>query len=204
MLRDVSHRARIVVGLVALAGVTLLAPLPSAAPLARPAAVHPPAAASNSTRRATHVTHHRRHARAHHTEPNLRANEPIAASQPARVPPRPHATRTSHRTAATVTSHRDGPARAGGAAGVPVTAAGTLSIAVLGACVHQRTRDRLRSISQPLESRGPPRAGPFTNLASRCSRAARESAAGPSAPHPPLGGSPTSRVSPSPLRVRPQ
>jgi hypothetical protein len=87
---------------------------------------------------------------------------------------------------------------------VPVSAAGALSIAVFGTCVHQRTRDRLRSISAPLESRGPPRAGPHLTSASRRSRVARESSAGASAPNPPLGGSPESRVSPSPLRARPR
>jgi hypothetical protein len=83
-----------------------------------------------------------------------------------------------------------------------VSAASALSLAILGTCVHQRTRDRLRSASQPLESRGPPRAGPHTTLAARHSRGARESS-GRAAQHPPIGGSSITRVSPSPLRVPP-
>jgi len=229
MLRDVSYPTRIMIASIVLVGATAVASVASAAsficeapadcepaavsathaeratPGARPAAVHPTAAASYSTRRVTHdaAAHHRRHPRTHHTEPNLRAHEVTAASLPARVPARPRVPRSSHRASAPALGHRDGGTRTSGAAGVPVSAAGALSIAVLGTCVHQRTRDRLRSLSQPLESRGPPRAGPHATLASRRTRGAREFTVGASAPHPPLGGSHNSRVSPSPLRVPP-
>lgn len=206
MLRDVSPPTRLVIASIVLAGAVSLAPLAHATPVSRPAAVHPTSAASSSTRRVARVAgaHHRHHARVHHSEPNLRAHEVTAASLPARVPSRPRVPRSNHRAPATVYRHLDTGARTSGAAGVAVGTAGTLSIAILGTCVHQRTRDRLRSISEPLESRGPPRAGPsFATLASRPARGAREFTADASAPQPPLGGPRISRVSPSPLRDAP-
>jgi len=223
MLRNVSCPTRIMFASVVLAGALGIAsaasastvyvdePVVSAAPVAhashvaRTASVHPTAAASNSTRHVAHdsAVHHRRRSqvpRTHHIETSLRPHVVTAASLPIRLPARPHVPRSSHRTPATITSHRDASTRTGGAAGLPVSAASALSIAILGTCVHQRTRDRLRSVSQPLESRGPPRAGPHTTLAARDSRGAREFS-GPAAQHPPIGGSSIARVSPSPLRV---
>jgi|KBSSwiStaDraftv2_1062776.scaffolds.fasta_scaffold181075_2 hypothetical protein len=195
MLRYVRTPTRIVTPSLALAGALFAALLAtssaSAGPAERAAVVKPTTAASSTTRRVAHVrsVHHRRHAHAHRTEPSLRAREVTAASlpMPARAPKRP---RTSHRGNAIATGHRDVGARANGAAGMPVSAAGALSIAVLGACVHQRHRLRLRSVSQPLESRGPPRAGPLSSPASRRPHAARESSAGIRFPHPLLAGSP--------------
>jgi hypothetical protein len=207
MLRDVSTPARFVLTTLVLVGAVSLASVASAASVAQPVAihtVHPTPAASNSTRHVAHVTgvtsvHHRHHARLHHTEPNLRAHVVTAASLPARVPSRPRVPRSNHRTPATVYSHRDTGPRTSSTTGMPVSSAGLLSLAILGTCVHQRTRDRLRSISEPLESRGPPRAGPsFATLASRSARGAREFTADASAPHPPLGGPRNSRVTPTP------
>jgi hypothetical protein len=176
------------------------APALHTSPAAHPAALHPMTAASNSTRHVAHdaVLHRRHHAHTRHAEPSLRAHVVSAASLPARVPPRPRVPRSSHRAPAPALGHRDAGSRTGGAAGLPASAASALSIAVLGTCVHQRTRDRLRSVSQPLESRGPPRAGPHATLASRDPRGARESTVGASAPHPPTGRSLHSRVIPSP------
>ena len=181
MLRYVSPRTRIATASYVLAG-TLFAALlvtssASAAPAAGGSTLKPTVAAAgaSSTHRAAHVggVHHRRHARTHPTEPNLRAHEITAVSLP--VPaPAPKRPRTNHRANALAIGHRHDGARANGAAGVPVSAAGALSIAVLGACVHQRHRLRPRFVSQPLESRGPPRAGPLSSLASH---AARESSA---------------------------
>ena len=222
MLRDVSRPTRILMTSIALAGGLCLAsaasastvacdePVVNAAPaahatrVARTAAVHPTTAASNSTRHVSHDAgvHHRRHPRTHHAETSLRAHVVTAASLPARLPARPRVPRSSHRAAAPALSHRDAGTRAGGPVGLPFSTASALSLAILGTCVHQRTRDRLRSVSQPLESRGPPRAGPHTTLAACRSRGARESTVGASALHPPIGGSSNSRVSPSPLRVR--
>jgi hypothetical protein len=182
------------------------APAAHATPVAKPGTVHPSAAASYSTRHVAHdaAVHHRRHLRTHHLEPSLRAHVVTAASLPARLPARPRVPRSGHRSPAPALSHRDAPGtRTGGSDGLPVSTASALSIAILGTCVHQRTRDRLRSVSQPLESRGPPRAGPHATLAARRTRSARESTAGASAQHPPIGGSQITRVSPSPLRVPP-
>jgi hypothetical protein len=206
MLRDVSHPTRLVIASIVLVGAVSLASAAHATPVSHPAAVHPTSAASSTTRRVAHVTgaRHAHHARIHHSEPNLRAHVVTAASLPARVPSRPRVPRSNHRAPATVYRHLDTGARTSGAAGMPVSAAGALSIAILGTCVHQRTRARLRSISEPLESRGPPRAGPsFATLASRPARGAREFTADASAPHPPLAGPRNSRVSPSPLRDAP-
>jgi len=223
MLRDVSSPARNVLTSVVLAGALCIVsaasaatvacdePVASTAPAAhatrasRPAAVHPTSAASNSTRHVAHdaAVHHRRHARTHAIEPSLRAHVVTAASLPARTPSRPRVPHPGRHASALATSHRGAGTRAGGAAGLPLSTASALSLAILGTCVHQRTRDRLRSVSQPLESRGPPRAGPHTTLAACHSRGARESTVGASALHPPIGGSSNSRVSPSPLRVPP-
>jgi len=223
MLHNVSCPTRILIASVVLAGalgvasaasastVCLDEPVVSAAPaahashVARAASVHPTAAAINSTRHAAHdsaVHHRRRVARTHHIETSLRPHVVTAASLPARVPARPSVPRSSHRTPATVSSHRDASTRTGGTTGLPVSAASALSLAILGTCVHQRTRDRLRSVSQPLESRGPPRAGPHTTLAARHPRGDREFT-GLAAQRPPIGGSYIARVSPSPLRVPP-
>lgn len=223
MLRDVSTPTRIMIASIVLAGALGLAsaasastvtcddpvvsaPVAHATPVSRPGSVRPTTAASYSTRHIAHdaAVHHRRHVHTHHIEPSLRAHVVTAASLPARLPARPHVPRTSHRAPAPALGHRDAGSRTGGAAGLPVSAASALSIAILGTCVHQRTRDRLRSVSQPLESRGPPRAGPFATLAACDSRGAREFTEGAVAQHPPIAGSHISRVSPSPLRVPPQ
>ena len=225
MLPDVTSPTRTVIASIVLAGAMAVAsaasaatvncdcgetvvsttPAPSSTPVARPATVHPMSAASNSTRHVAHegAVHHRRHAHTHHAEPNLRAHVVTAASLPARVPARSRVPRSSHRAPALAFGHRSASTRAGGSAGLPISAASALSIAILGTCVHQRTRTRLRSVSQPLESRGPPRAGPHTTLAARFWRGARESTGVASAPHPPIGGPHISRVSPSPLGVPP-
>jgi hypothetical protein len=197
---------RTVIGAIVLAGAMLGTSVAGAVPVARPVSAKPTTAPSISTRHVAHETavHHHRHARLHHIEPNLRAHVVTAASLPARVPARQRVPRSNHRTPATVRSHRDVGSRTSSTAGLPVSTAGALSIAILGTCVHQRTRDRLRSISGPLESRGPPRAGPTATFPAPASRARREPAAGATAPHPPLRGSLLSRVNPSPLCVRQQ
>ena len=223
MLRDVTTPTRTVFTTIVLAGALAVASAASAATvncdcgepvvIAPPAqravhlaAVHPTSAASISTRHVSHegALHHRRHMRTHHIEPNLRARVVTAASLPASVPARPRVPRTNHHAPALVLGHNSMGHRAGGSSGLPISAASALSIAVLGTCVHQRTRTRLRSVSQPLESRGPPRAGPKATFAARLARGARESTGGASAPHPPIGRSPLSRVSSSPLCVPPR
>ena len=222
MLRNVSRPTRTLLTSIVLAGalavasaasastvtcddpVVSAAPVARATPVARPGTAHPSAAASISTRHVAHdaAVHHRHHLRTHHIEPSLRAHVVTAASLPAKMPARPRVPRSSHRATAPALSHRTGGTRTGGTAGLPVSTASALSLAILGTCVHQRTRDRLRSVSQPLESRGPPRAGPHATLASCDSRGARESTVG-ATQHPPIAGSQISRVSPSPLRVPP-
>jgi len=206
MLRYVSPRTRILTASYVLAGTLFAALLVTSSARAAPAAggstLKPTVAAAgaSSTHRAAHVggVHHRRHARTHPTEPNLRAHEITAVSLP--VPaPAPKRPRTNHRANALAIGHRHDGARANGAAGMPVSAAGALSIAVLGACVHQRHRLRPRFVSQPLESRGPPRAGPLSNLASPLPRAARESTADVRRSHPTHAGSPLHRVNSSPV-----
>jgi len=206
MLHIVTSPTRFAIASVVLAGALLATSVAGAAPIARPSSVKPAPAPCSSTRHVARASasagvHHRRHTRTHHTEPNLREHKVTAASLPAPARPRtPRVPRSSHRAAAPVISHRtNGSPRTSGSAGLPMSAAGALSIAVLGTCVHQRTRDRLRSISEPLESRGPPRAGPIESSFRRW-RGARESSGDASAP-PPLLGSRTYRVNPSPDRL---
>jgi hypothetical protein len=173
MLRDVNRTLRL---WIVLAG-SMLAAAPAFAGYPAHAAVHPTAAPSSSTRHVAHVAaHHKHHVRAHRTEPSLHAQPVARASQPApsRVPAHPRVPRSSHGATAPNVMHRDGGTRATGAAGLPVTGVSALSIAVLGTCVHQRTRDRLRSVSQPLESRGPPRAGPTESSACSIVRGAHD------------------------------
>jgi len=222
MLRNVSTPTRTVFSSIVLAGALAVAsaasaatvncdcgePVVSATPAPRatvshPVAVHPTAAASISTRHVAHegTLHHRRHAHTHKSETSLRAHVVTAASLPASVPPRPRVPRSSHRAPALALGHRSMSPRAGGSDGLPISAASALSIAILGTCVHQRTRTRLRSVSQPLESRGPPRAGPFATPAARFALGPRESTGGARAPHPPIGRSHICRVSPSPLQL---
>lgn len=207
MLHIVTSPTRFAIASIVVAGALLATSVASAAPIASAASVKPAPAPCNSTRHVARASasagvHHRHHARAHHTEPNLREHKVTAASLPAPARPRlPRVPRSGHHAATTVISHRGaGSPRTSGSAGLPMSAAGALSIAVLGTCVHQRTRDRLRSISQPLESRGPPRAGP-TESSLRRWRGARESSGDASALHPPLRGSLSHRVGPSPHRV---
>src|SRR5262245_30371069 len=163
MLRDVKTTFGSLIRSIALVSAVLVAPVARAA--VHPA-VRPTPAPSSSTRRVAHVAgaHHRHHVRAHHVETSLRAQHAAPASMPApaRTPARvPRVPRSSHGATAPNLTHRDGGTRASGTNGLPVTAASAQSIAVPGTCVHQRTRDRLRSVSEPLESRGPPRAGPI-------------------------------------------
>src|SRR5262249_39570812 len=70
-LRDVGPPSRVVIGTLVLSGAMLLASAASAAPssagspVAHPAAARPSSAASNSTRRVTHVSGARHHRRTH-------------------------------------------------------------------------------------------------------------------------------------------
>ena len=170
--------------------------------------VHPAAAPVSSTRQVAHglSAHHRRHtARLHRVETSLRTHVVAASSlpAPARKPAHPPLPRTGHRAPDLTLRHRDTGSRTHGGAGLPFAATGTLSLAVLGACVHQRTRDRLRSISERLESRGPPRAGPLHATASRSERGALDDIP-PSASalnHPP-GWSPDTRALTHPQSFR--
>ena len=207
MLRDVNSKPGFSISLASavLATLVVFAASPACAGYPAHAAVHPTAAPSNSTRHVTHdtSTHHKRHVRAHRTEPNLHAQPVAPASQPApiRTPAHPRLPRSSHGATAPNVTHRDGGTRRGptrggwGAAGLPVTGASAMSLAVLGTCVHQRTRDRLRSVSQPLESRGPPRAGPTESSVCRIVRGAHDFPPSASALNLPLGRSPDHRAS---------
>ena len=196
MLRDVSKATRFLIGAAVLAGSLLATTVVCAAPASRTGAVRPTPAASSSTRRVAHVSgvHRHRHLRAHRTETSLR-ERPVAAATspaPARVPTRSRVPRTSRHAAAPTISHRDGGARANGAACLAVGATSARSIAVLGTCVHQRTRVRLRTVSELLESRGPPRAGPTHTFLALPTRGAREHTAAPAPPTIHTDGDPSS------------
>ena len=197
MLRDVNRTLRLWIVL-ASSVLAALAASPALGGDSVRAAVHPTVAPSSSTRHVAHVAaHHKHHVRAHRTEPNLHAQPVARASQPApvRVPAHPRVPRSSHGATAPNVTHRDGGTRTNWAAGLPTTGVNALSIAVLGTCVHQRTRDRLRSVSQPLESRGPPRAGPNESSACRIVRGAHDLPPSASALNLPHGRSPVHRAS---------
>ena len=136
--------------------------------------VRPASTPSSSTRKVTRPPGtHRRHARLRHSDPNLRAHHPRAnALPPTRRPARPRVPPSGRHAPSPQVRHRDGGSRTLGATGLPATATGPLSLAVLGTCANQRDRARIQKALEHLEGRGPPRAGPIDASAVASTRGA--------------------------------
>ena len=116
---------------------------------------------------------HAGRAQLHRSLASLHAWRLPASSRPApaRRPAHPRVPISGRHAHGPELKHRDGGARATATAGVPTAATGPLALAMLGARVSQRHRDRIRRALDLLQSRGPPRAGPSS--AARCARGAQ-------------------------------
>jgi hypothetical protein len=156
---------------------------------------------SSSTRKvARAVATHRRHLRTRHTEPNLHARHPLATALPlpTRRPVRTRVPSSSRNAPSPQLRQPDAGSRTAGAPGLPALPNGPLSLAVLGACVHQRRRARALMGLEQLEGRGPPRAGPFDASATRSLRGAPAHLPRASALTHPHGWAPVHRASRTP------
>ena len=157
---------------------------------------------SSSTRKvARAVATHRRHLRTRHTEPSLHARHPLATALPlpTRRPVRTRVPQQSSRNAPSPQLRQpDAGSRTAGVPGLPALPTGPLSLAVLGACVHQRRRARVLMGLEQLEGRGPPRAGPSDASAPLALRGAPAHPPRASALTHPHGWAPVHRASRTP------